>query len=141
MKAKEFFLQVRHAEKELMILRKLISHYQNLGSAFSNGGNDGPVVSHSLGPSRVETAAIGIYDTTHKLEEETKQYVALIEKARRVIKAIPQEKYQHILELRYLADCSFKEISDSLKYKDSKSVIRAHGYALIKAQEILDKIV
>lgn len=139
MRAKQFFLQVRNAENELKILQRMISHFQDIGSAFASGGNDNPVVSHSRGASRVETAAIGIYDATHKLELESKRYAALVEYARQIIREIPQEKYRHILELRYLAGCSFSEISDILKYRDSKSVFRAHGYALIRAQEILDK--
>ena len=50
------------------------------------------------------------------------------------------DKYRKILSYRYLCQWSFRSISDELKYDDPNSVYRAHGWALVKAQEILDRM-
>ena len=63
----------------------------------------------------------------------------IINKARQVIKQVPQDKYRQILTLRYLAGWSFRSISDELKYNDPKSVYKAHGWALTEAQKVLNK--
>lgn len=139
MRAKEFFRQVAHAERELMLIRAQIAHFSDLGTSISGGSMDSPVVTHSRTGSRVESAAMGIYDATKELEEKAKEYLATVQKARTVIAAIPQEKYRQILTLRYLAGWSYKSISDELRYKDDKSVYRAHGWALVEAQRILNR--
>ena len=101
---------------------------------------DSPVVSHSRGSSRVEAAAMGIFDATRALQEQEKEFVHLIQQAEKIIASVPQEKYRQILTLRYLAGWTWKSISDELRYEDSKSVFKAHGYALREAQKILDKL-
>lgn len=139
MKAKEFFRSVLFAEKELKLLNAQIKHYEDLGMSITGGGMDSPVVSHSRGASRVEAAAMGIFDTTQRLTEQAKVYLATIEKARAIIRQIPQDKYRQILTLRYLSGWSFRSISDELRYQDPKSVYKAHGWALTAAQRVLDR--
>ena len=140
MKAKEYFLRVQKAETELRLIRAQIQHYDDLGRSISGRGISGMPMSHSRGSSRVETAAIGIYDATRALEEEAKQYSAIIESARQVISQISQEKYRQILTYRYLCNWSFRSISDEMHYIDQNSVYRAHGWALAEAQKILNNI-
>jgi len=139
MNAKEFFRQVKIAERELKLLNAQISHFRDLGLSITGGGMDSPVVSHSRGSSRVETAAMGIFDSTQKLEQQVKEYTSVIAKAQRVVSMIPQDKFRQILTLHYLAGWSFRSISDELKYNDPKSVYKAHKYALDEAQIVLDK--
>ena len=81
---------------------------------------------------------MGIFDATLALEKQAAEYVRIIQAAEAVIAKIPQEKYRQILTLRYLAGWSWRSISDELRYNDQKSVYRAHGFALMRAQEILD---
>ena len=140
MKAKDFFRQVHIAERELKLLNAQIRHYRDLGLSITGGGMDSPVVSHSRGSSRVEAAAMGIFDSTQKLEEQVKQYTGMVTKAQKVISQVQQDKYRQILTLRYLAGWSFRSISDELKYNDPKSVYKAHGWALTEAQKVLDKM-
>ena len=139
MTAKEFFRRVLGAERELMMIRAKIAHFRDVGTSISGGSIDSPVVTHSLGQSRVESAAMGIYDATRELEQQAKEYLAVIRKAESVIRDIPQEKYRQILTLRYLSGWSFRSISDELRYNDPKSVYKAHGWALSEAQKVLDK--
>jgi hypothetical protein len=140
MKAKDFFRQVYIAERELKLLKAQIQHFRDLGLSITGGGMDSPVVSHSRGSSRVEAAAMGIFDSTQKLEQQVKQYTETITKAQKVISQIQQEKFRQILTFKYLAGWSFRSISDELKYNDPKSVYRAHGFALKEAQKVLDKM-
>ena len=140
MNAKAFFKQVQTAERELKLLKAQIQHYEDLGLSITGGGMDSPVVSHSRGSSRVEAAAMGIFDSTQKLEQQIQQYTQVIARAQVVISQIPQEKFRQVLTYKYLAGWSFRSISDELEYKDSKSVYKVHGFALEEAQKVLDKI-
>ena len=139
MKAKQYFLQVLAAEKELKLIRAKIRHYEDLGYSIIGGSMDSPVVSHSRGSSRVEAAAMGIFDATRALERQAEEYVVLIRRAEQMVAKIAQERYREILTFRYLCGWSWRSISDELGYKDEKSVYRAHGYALAEAQKILDR--
>ena len=138
MRAKDYFTQVIKAERELMLIRAQIRHFQAVGTSISGSGLDNPVVTHSLGQSRVEVAACGLYERTKALEDKAKEYLQVIRQAEQIIAKIPQDKYRSILTLRYLSGWSFRSISDELGYRDDKSVFRAHGWALAAAQKILD---
>ena len=138
MTAKAYFQAVLTAEKELKLIRAKIRHYEDIGYSITGGSLDAPVVCHSRGASRVEAAAMGIFDATRALETQAAEYVKVIQAAEKVISRIKQERYRQILTLRYLAGWSWRSISDELRYNDQKSVYRAHGFALMRAQEILD---
>lgn len=137
MKAKDFFRQVRYAESEIKILNAKIQHYEDLGISIS--GSAGVVGNKHRGTSRVELAAIGTVDATLDLERQKREYVAIIARAEHVIRQIQQERYRQILNYRYLCGKSFRWISDELEYNDPRSIYRAHGFALARAQEILDR--
>lgn len=138
MKIKDFFRQVRFAESELKVLNAKLRHYEDLG--LSLGGAAGVIGNKQKGTSRVEMAACGAVDALSALSEKKREYLAIISRAEAIIGQIPQEKYRKILSYRYLCQWSFRSISDELKYEDPNSVYRAHGWALVKAQEILDQM-
>lgn len=137
MKSKEFFRQVLKAEKELKVLKAKVRHFEDIGLTITS--NTSAVGGHQQGTSRVELAAVGIVDATADLNAEIKQYMALIARAEQVIRSIPQERYQQILNYRYLCGWSLRSISDELGYNDPNSIYRAHGWALTEAQKILNK--
>ena len=139
MKAKDYFRQIRSIERELKLLRARIRHFNDIGLSITGGTMDSPVVSHSRGSSRVETAAIGLYEAKSALERQVEEYVIRIREAEQMVGFLANERYRQILTLRYLADWTWKSISDELGYRDPKSVYKAHGYALNAVQEILDK--
>ena len=136
MRAKEFFLQVRRAERELKVLTAKVRHFEDLGLSITP--QLGGVGGKQRGASRTEAAAVGFLDSTGDLNKQIQEYTRLIARAEQVIKRIRSEKYRQILTYRYICQWSFKSISDELAYRDPNSVYRAHGWALMKAQEILD---
>lgn len=140
MEAKDFFHQVQRAEEELKLLGAQIRHFEDIGFSLSGGNFSAPVVSRSRSVSRVEAAAIGLYDATKQLEDQAREYLAIVNKAKRVISAMPHERYQKILRYRYLSGWSYRSISDELGYTDANSIYRAHGWALQEAQQVLDKM-
>ena len=139
MTAKEFFRQVRRAESEIKVLNVKLSHYEDLG--FSMGGAAGVIGNKQKGSSRVEMAAIGAVDVLRDLEEQRREYIAIIARAEQIIRAIPQEKFKRVLDYRYLCGWSFRSISDELRYKDPNSIYRVHGFALTAAQRVMDRLV
>jgi hypothetical protein len=137
MTAKEFFRQVRCAERELKIIKAKLEHYEDLG--FSLGGAVGVIGNKQKGSSRVEMAAIGKVDVLRDLVDQQKEYMAIIARAEDIIRQVPQEKYRLILTYMYLLGKSPKWISDELEYNDPNSVYRAKGWALWEAQQIMNK--
>lgn len=138
MTAKEFFLQVRRAERELKIIKAKQEHYEDLG--FSMGGATGVIGNKQKGTSRVELAACGAVDASMDLSRQIAEYMAIIARAEHVIRQIPQERYRQILEYHYICGKSLRWVSDELEYKDQNSIYRAHGWALSAAQKILNKM-
>ena len=138
MKAKEFFRQVQRAESELKVLNAKLRHYEDLG--LSIGGSAGVTGNKQRGTSRVELAACGAVDALRDLTDRQKEYMAIIASAEKVIAQIPQEKYRKLLEYHYLCGWKLTIVSDELDYRDSNSVYRAHGWALLEAQKVLDKM-
>lgn len=139
MTAKEFFRQVRRAERELKIIKAKLEHYEDLG--FSLGGAVGVIGNKQRGSSRVEMAAIGKVDVLRDLVDQQKEYMAIIARAENIIRQVPQEKYRLILTYLYLLGKSPKWISDELEYNDPNSVYRAKGWALWEAQQIMNRMV
>ena len=137
MKAKEFFRQVQRAESELKILNEKLRHYEDLG--FSMGGASGVIGNKNRGSSRVELAACGAVDALQDVRTKQRELMAIVKRAERIIKQIPQEKYRQLLEYKYICGKSFRWISDELEYNDPNSVYRAHGWALKEAQKILNE--
>ena len=137
MTAKEFFRQVRRAERELKIIKAKLEHYEDLG--FSLGGAAGVIGNKQRGSSRVEMAAIGKVDVLRDLVDQQKEYMAIIARAEAIIRQVPQEKYRLILTYLYLLGKSPKWVSDELEYNDPNSVYRAKGWALWEAQQIMNK--
>ena len=137
MTAKEFFRQVRRAERELKIIKAKLEHYEDLG--FSLGGAVGVIGNKQKGSSRVEMAAIGKVDVLRDLVDQQREYMAIIARAENIIRQVPQEKYRLTLTYLYLLGKSPKWISDELEYNDPNSVYRAKGWALWEAQQIMNK--
>ena len=138
MTAKEYFRMVASAESRIRVLQAKLRHYEDLGLTITSAPS-GSVSGQKSGASRVELAAVGMVDATRHLTDQIDRYRMLIAEAEQVISKIEHERLRRILTLRYLCGMSLRSISDELGYKDSNSVYRAHGYALLAAQRILDK--
>lgn len=139
MTAKEYFRMVASAESRIRVLQAKLRHYEDLGLTITSAPS-GSVSGPKNGVSRVELAAIGMVDATGKLRDQIDRYRMLIAEAEQVISKIEHERLRRILTLRYLCGMSLRSISDELGYRDSNSVYRAHGYALLAAQRIIDKM-
>jgi len=137
MKAKDFFRQVRIAERELRVLNAKYEHYEDLG--MSMGSMGGSVGNKHRSSSRVELAACGAVDALRDIDDQRRELMAIIARAEGIIKKVPQEKHRDILTYRYICGKSFRWISDELEYNDPNSIYRAHGWALKEAQKILDR--
>ena len=125
-------------ERELRTLKARLEHYKSMGLQITSHMSDAPV-SHSMAPSKVETAAVGMIDTLEAINAKLRAYEAIVSNAEKLIDRIPQERYRTILNLRYLAGMSFRSIGDELRYSDRNSIYRAHGFALMELGHVLDE--
>ena len=124
------------AEREIRSINARIRHYREMGIG-SPGNMTNTPVTHSKGSSTVEMAAVGIVDTLNALDANLGAYTAIVKDAENKIKRIPQENFRRILTMRYLADMSFRSVSDEMRYEDRNSIYRAHGFALIEMGRVL----
>lgn len=92
-----------------------------------------------MGSSRVETGAVGIIDGLEDWNANLGAYKAILDEAQKLIDRIPQERYRMLLSLRYLAGMSLRSVGDELGYKDRNSVYRAHGWALLEMEQVLQE--
>ena len=134
MKAKEFMQEVDRAEKKLIAISAHRRHLMDLATAI--GVNLTGMPGKQGGSSRVENV-VTIVDLTVDLAAQEQKYVEIVNKARGLIAKIPQEKFQTVLTLKYLSGCSWKTIRDQMGYKDEKSALRCHGYALRELQKVM----
>ena len=138
MTAKEYLRRVEHAEREIGMLRARIRHYEEMGMNITSHFSDTPVKG-SRGASRVEAASVGIVDTMQSLNANLRAYEAIVHDAEVMIGRVPQEKYRQLLTLRYLCGMSLRSVGDEMRYQDRNSVYRAHGWALLEFQRVLNQ--
>lgn len=137
MKAKDYFNRARNAERDLKRLEALRDHYVDLGSRITANWGATPPGSSS-NRSRTETAALGIVEAEEAFLGELEAYRKIVYEAERVISRIQQSKFRQILTLHYLVGLTLAETGERLKYEGKNSIYKAHGWALMKAQEVLD---
>ena len=130
-------MEARKAEIELKMIKAKLRHYEDIGLSMSAGTSGGMGAKHRSS-SRVELAAVGAVDAGMDLVGQQQHYMDVIRFAEAVIGKIPQERYRQILTYRYLCNWSLRSISDELEYNDPRSIYRAHGWALVEAQKVID---
>ena len=138
MRAKDFFLAVREAERAVKGLRAKLRKYQEM--AASIGGMSETNIRTIGNRSRTENAALRLVETEDQLGDAGEQYVTLIEKAERVLAQIKTRRYVDVLTYRYICCMSWRSVADEMGYRGEKSVYEVHGWALAAAQKVLDKM-
>lgn len=136
MTIKEFFRQVREAERELYLIRRQQEHIRDMAVSLRGMSRNG--IRSPSRRSRVEDASVRIADLETALNERAMAYNELVERAQRIIDQIPQVKFREVLTLRYLCGHSWRTVSDEMDFEDPKSVYRVHGLALMAAKKIFE---
>ena len=136
MTIKEFFRQVREAERELYLIRRQQEHIRKMAVSLRGMSQNG--IRSPYRRSRVEDAGVRIADLEAALNERVMAYNELVERAQRIIDQIPQVKFREVLTLRYLCGHSWRTVSDEMDFEDPKSVYRVHGLALMAAKKFFE---
>ena len=136
--AKEFFREVWGAEREIKNIQSRKEHYMEV--ATSLGGMSTSTIRTNDKRSRVEMAVLEMVSIADGLGEEAERYAELIRLAEHVLGRMQGAKYRELLSRRYILHESWAEISTKMGYTDEKSVFRAHGWALVRAQKVLDEM-
>ena len=139
MKAKQFFLRARAAERDIQRLERMIEHYESVGTSISSkwggiGGGKGNI------SSKVETAVLGLLESEKSILDEWTQYRRIVAEAENVISRVPQERFRQILTLHYLSGMALADVARTMGYQHVENLYRAHGWALSAAQQVLDKM-
>lgn len=140
MKAKDYFLRARSAEQDIRRLTALREHYMEMGSQIaSHWGNTPP--NSASNSSKVESAVCGLLEAEEGVLKEWRAYEKIILEAELVISKVRQSKFRQILTLHYLCGLSLAETGRKLEYIGENSIYRAHGWALVEAQKVIDRVV
>ena len=135
--AKEYLQQVAYAEREIQTIRAQIDHFRDLGLRITSSMSN-THISASKGSSRVESSAVGIVDGLGALNANLIAYEAKYDYAKKLIEMIPQERYRRLITLHYLCGWKLPKVGEALGYEDRNSVYRAHGWALVEMQKVMD---
>lgn len=135
MTAKEYFVRVQEAERELYMIRQQRRHVWEVVTG--NHGMSETGIRSPSDRSRVETAGITMVDLDAKFDACQRFYEQIVIDAQELIKRLPQIRFREVLTLRYLCGHSWRTISDEMEFNDPKSVYRVHGLALLAVQKII----
>lgn len=135
---KDFFRQVREAEKEIRTIRNRQAHMEDV--AYSMTGMSTSTIRNKSKRSRVEYAALELARLSDDLGAEAEQYVRLTKEADAILAKMDNARYRRVLTLRYLCDMSWRSVADEMGYTEVHSVLRLHGWALKAAGKIFERI-
>ena len=136
--AKAYLQQIAYAERQIRTIQAQIDHYRDLGLRITSSMSNTPI-SASKGSSRVESAAVGIVDGLESLNANLRAYTVKCDHAVKLINMIPQERYRRLITLHYICGWKLPKVGEELGYQDRNSVYRAHGWALVEMQKMLDE--
>ena len=133
---KEFFNSVRAAKRSLDRLAERAQMYRSL--AYKMTGSI-EAVPHAKGEnsSRVENYATRLIDLADICDARARTFQEKIQKAEAIISALPKERHREVLELRYLNCKKWEDVAEAMEYKDTRSVHKVHGSALVSASKIV----
>lgn len=129
MTAKEFLQQVFQAYQDADSKIEQMARLQSLATRTTTVIRSAPVGNGSDLSSRVERAIVIMAEQSGQLADEIQHLLAIREKVSAAIAAVSNPAERRVLEYRYLAFLSWKEISHSMKMA-LRSVYKLHERAL-----------
>ena len=138
MESREFFRQVYNAQMEIQLLRRRRDKYMDMATGMS--GMSETNIRSSGTRSRVEAAAMQLVELSDRLDNAAEEYAARVREAETLISMLDRPKHRQVLTLRYIECRSWPEITEIMGYTDKKSAFRIHGWALVAAQKLLDRV-
>lgn len=138
MESREFFRQVYNAQTEIQLLRRRRDKYMDMATGMS--GMSETNIRSSGTRSRVEAAAMQLVELSDRLDNAAEEYAARVREAETLISMLDRPKHRQVLTLRYIECRSWPEITEIMGYTDKKSAFRIHGWALVAAQKLLDRV-
>lgn len=115
MTEKEFLQQVFIAYQEADSKLEQIARLQSLATRTTTVIHSTPCGSGTTLSSRVEQAILAVEGQSEKLADELKRFMKVRDEVADAIAKVPDDSERRILEYRYLAFLSWKEISHSMK--------------------------
>jgi len=138
MTAKEFFQSVREADHRLASLRQQRQQIEQ--QAFSMGGMSETNIRSPGNRSRVESAALRLVELDEAMGEAAEHYADLMEQAQEILSQVENTRHYEVLSYRYVCGMSWKQVAEKMGYTGLKSVFQVHGWALMEAQKIMDRL-
>lgn len=129
MTAKEFLQQVFNAYRDADSKLEQMARLQSLATRTTTVISSAPVGNSSDISSRVERAIVAIAGQSEHLADEIQRLLDVREKVAAAIADVPYPDERRVLEYRYLAFLSWKEISHAMK-AGLRTIYRLHDRAL-----------
>ena len=136
MTAKEYLRQVGIMDRKINLDLRRLEELRNLSMRISGGGFE-----QSFNPNKATEAPFvksmdRIIDLERKITEEIDAYVDFKETALGMIRKVPDFDQRELLEMRYVGQMSWEEIS-ARSGRSLRSVYRVHGMALLSFASVL----
>lgn len=128
MTAKEFLQQVFNAYQEVDSKLEQMARLQSLAARTTTVMHGAPCGGNALS-SRIERAIIAIQEQSEYLADEINHLLDVRREVSEAIAHVADPAERRILEYRYLAFLSWKEISNSMK-SGLRTIYRLHDRAL-----------
>lgn len=138
MTAKEFLQQVFIAYQEADSKLEQIARLQSLATRTTTVLRSTPCGNGTSLTSRVEQAVLAIEGQSDKLADELKHFMQVRDEVADAIAKVPDDSERRILEYRYLAFLTWKEISHAMKV-GLRYVYKLHERALKNFSEQFTK--
>ena len=90
--------------------------------------------------SGVERCVDGLMELDAKLTDQTRAMLELMRDADLLIRQVKKPRHREVLRLRYLCGLSWPQVRDKMVYTDVNSAHKIHGWALIDAERIWQRM-
>ncbi len=98
----------------------------------------GEKVSGGIGGNPMESAIVKLVDLSHEINDDIDKLIDLRAEIKETINKVGDFRYKLVLEMRYINNKDWDEVSETLKY-DTRYTMKLHGRALKVIDEILQE--
>lgn len=114
-RVRQMLRDVRHAHLRTLTLCARAERYREMAMQ-ATGRTDALRLSGTGKHSKVETYVLELMEVHEQLQQEIHSLRQYTRKAEQQIFTLPDSRHRAVLELRYLAACSWEEIAERLHY-------------------------
>jgi hypothetical protein len=136
--AKEFLKQTKSIDQRIKAKMDQIAALRELAAKATSSISDMPPTSGTRNVHRMEDNLAKMVDLESEINADIAKLSTTKHEVMSVIKMVPSDEYQSLLELKYLCLKPWKDVTLKLGY-GYRQTVRMHGSALEQVEKILQR--